>query len=76
MYCARAGAWKVVLSSSTCLEYGQMSRLALPSLHYYYCYYRCALAVAEAMGSRAITGGSSANATTSIGSSQLLPRPL
>jgi uncharacterized membrane protein YbhN (UPF0104 family) len=27
-------------------------------------YYRCALAVAEAMGSRAISGGSCANATT------------
>jgi hypothetical protein len=48
-----------------------------PLRRYYYYYYRCALAVAEAMGSRAISGGSCANATTTnIGSSQLLPRPL
>jgi hypothetical protein len=44
---------------------------------YYYNYYRCALAVSEAMGSLAISGGSCANATTTnIGGSQLLPRPL
>jgi hypothetical protein len=36
-----------------------------------YYYYRRALAVAEAMGSRAITGGSCAN-VTNIGSNQLL----